>query len=99
MRNTPRGRQRKPSARAAPAADDAAYEAFVPKLLAESLTADRVVLADDEAANRRVNKIALVTLNRCAVVAMAYSANREDAESTKASFLEFLAPNDGTKHI
>ena len=50
-KNAPCRRRGKPTVPDKPTADDAAYEAFVPKRFAASLTADRVALADDEAAD------------------------------------------------
>ena len=81
MQNAPCTR---PSAPAAPAADVAACEACVPDRFAESLTADRVVRADDEAADRRVDKCAFLALDRYAGVVMAFPATHRDAECTEA---------------
>eukprot|EP00959_Pyramimonas_sp_CCMP1952_P008344 174529-Pyramimonas_sp.AAC.1 len=53
-------RQRKPHPPAAPADEDTACEVFVPKKFGEALTADRVVLAEDDAADKRGDKHALV---------------------------------------
>eukprot|EP00959_Pyramimonas_sp_CCMP1952_P415667 8709453-Pyramimonas_sp.AAC.1 len=51
--NAPCRRPREPHPPAAPAEEDTAYEAFVPKKFGEAPTADHVVLAKDNAADKR----------------------------------------------
>ena len=55
MQNTPCRRQHK-SASAEPTVDDTTYNAFQPKAFGEALTADHIVLARDEAADKYGNK-------------------------------------------
>eukprot|EP00959_Pyramimonas_sp_CCMP1952_P251420 5253822-Pyramimonas_sp.AAC.1 len=51
-----------------------------------------MVLAADDASDEYGDKYALVVLDKYAVAIMAYPAKHMDAETTKASFLEFLVP-------
>eukprot|EP00959_Pyramimonas_sp_CCMP1952_P227690 4760637-Pyramimonas_sp.AAC.1 len=89
--NAPRRRQRKPHPPAAPTDEDTAHEVFVPKKFGEALTADRAVLAKDDAADKHGDKYALVVLDRYTGIIMAYPAARKDAATTKASFQQFVA--------
>eukprot|EP00959_Pyramimonas_sp_CCMP1952_P330618 6923517-Pyramimonas_sp.AAC.1 len=57
----------------------------MPKRFGESLTADHVVLAADDAADKRAGAI------------MAHPAKHKAAETTKALFLELVTPNDEAK--
>eukprot|EP00959_Pyramimonas_sp_CCMP1952_P136449 2855573-Pyramimonas_sp.AAC.1 len=92
--NAPCRRQRRPHPPADPADEDTAYEAFVSKKFGEALTADHIVLAKDEAADKRGDKYALIVLDRCASIFMAYPALHKDAATAKASFQQFIAAND-----
>eukprot|EP00959_Pyramimonas_sp_CCMP1952_P234644 4902729-Pyramimonas_sp.AAC.1 len=84
--NAPCRRQHKPHPRAAPTDEDTAYEAFVPKKFGEALTADHIVLAKDDAADKHGDKYALVVLDRYTGTITAYPAMHKDAATTKASF-------------
>eukprot|EP00959_Pyramimonas_sp_CCMP1952_P140158 2933114-Pyramimonas_sp.AAC.1 len=79
---------------AAPTDEDTAYEAFVPKKLGEALTADHIVLAKDDAADKHGDKCALVVLDRYTGIIAAYPSVNQDAATTKASFQQFIAAND-----
>eukprot|EP00959_Pyramimonas_sp_CCMP1952_P430098 9008027-Pyramimonas_sp.AAC.1 len=96
--NAPCRRQHKPHPPAAPADEDAAYEAVVPEKFREALTADHVVLAKDDAADKHGDKYALVVLDRYTGISMAHPALHKDAATTKASLQQFLAANDEAKH-
>eukprot|EP00959_Pyramimonas_sp_CCMP1952_P142923 2992027-Pyramimonas_sp.AAC.1 len=61
-------------------------QALIPKKSGEALTADHIVLAKDDAADKRGDKYALVVLDRCTGIFMAYPALHKDAATTKASF-------------
>eukprot|EP00959_Pyramimonas_sp_CCMP1952_P214134 4480350-Pyramimonas_sp.AAC.1 len=97
--NAPCRRQRKPHPPAAPTDEDTAHGAFVPKMFGEALTADHVVLAKDDAADKHGDKYALVALDRYTGIFTAYPAMHKDAATTKASFQQFIAANDAVKHI
>ena len=99
IQNTPCRRQPKGKPPAAPTDDDVQYEAFRPTRFAEALTADHIVLAADDAADRNGDKYALVVLDKYTGIIMAYPAKHKDAEHTEASFRQFLAANDEVKHI
>eukprot|EP00959_Pyramimonas_sp_CCMP1952_P256923 5367820-Pyramimonas_sp.AAC.1 len=62
--NAPCRRQRTPHPPAAPTDEDTAYEAFEPKKFGEALTADHIVLAKDDAADKHGDKYALIVLDR-----------------------------------
>eukprot|EP00959_Pyramimonas_sp_CCMP1952_P329811 6905386-Pyramimonas_sp.AAC.1 len=81
VHNAPCRRGCRPNPPTNPIAEDAQYETFVPERFGEALTADHIVLAADHATNKNG-----------AIVAD--PAKREDVETTGASFLEFLAPNE-----
>eukprot|EP00959_Pyramimonas_sp_CCMP1952_P397095 8320014-Pyramimonas_sp.AAC.1 len=97
--NAPCRRQRKPRPPAAPTDEDTAYEAFVPKKFGEALTADLIVLAKGDAADKHGDKCALVVLDRYTGIFMAYQALHMDAATTKASFQQLIAAKDEVKHI
>ena len=99
IQNTPCRRQHKNNIPSAPTEDDVAYEAFVPARFGDSLTADHIVLAKDEAADKHGDKYALVVFDKFTGILMAYPAVRKDAATPKASFQSFVAPNDEIKHI
>ena len=94
LRNAPRKRKHKPNPTSKPTDEDLKHEAFVPKRFGEALTADRVANGKDEAADKHVDKCALVVLDKYAGTIAAYPAIHNDAETTQASFLQFVAPND-----
>eukprot|EP00959_Pyramimonas_sp_CCMP1952_P266370 5568888-Pyramimonas_sp.AAC.1 len=68
--NAPCRGQHKPHPPTDPTDEDTAYEAFVPKKFGEALTADHVVLANDDAADKHGDKYALVVLDRCTGIFM-----------------------------
>eukprot|EP00959_Pyramimonas_sp_CCMP1952_P241885 5055993-Pyramimonas_sp.AAC.1 len=53
----------------------------------------------DDAAVKHGDKYALVVLDRCAGIFMAYPALHKAAATTKASFQQFIAANDVAKHM
>ena len=99
IQNTPCRRKHRPNAPPALTDDATQYEAFVPKRFPAALTADHIVLAADEAADRDGDKYALVVLDKYTGIIMAYPAKHKDAEHTEASFRQFLAAIDEVKHI
>ena len=99
IQNTPCRRRHKPNPPPAPTDEDTQYEAFVPKRFAEALTADHVVLAADDAADRHGDKYALVVLDKYTGIIMAFPAKHKDAEHAEAVFRQFLAANDEVNHI
>eukprot|EP00959_Pyramimonas_sp_CCMP1952_P107078 2238720-Pyramimonas_sp.AAC.1 len=97
--NAPCRRQHKPHPLAAPTDEDTAHEAFAPKKFGGALTADRVVLAKDDAADKHGDKCAPVVLDRYTGIIMAYPAAHRDAATTKASSQQFIAASDEVKRI